>query len=229
MFGAMDYDDFLGLLGLEDPQALVSRIRSEVRWVYRFNADRHEEGLDDQQTFGFNVYRHSWRRVEDALAGLPGVTIGRPKNSFEIRVTGGARIHMYRGGVDNTFDIYGYDLNGGSETKASLPFNNELQLSLFDGGLYGPAANLRELVLVHAGNPQQGLTGLWVGAPRSRELSGAQWAWVLELFRSKDDGGTRATPPVPTIDPYDTLVEPDLDLSFHDEGQEGDGEIEGAA
>jgi len=231
----MDHAAFLEQLGLSDPDEFVERITDAIAEIYRFNADRHEDGLDDHQTFGFNVYRHSWNRVEEALADMPGVYTARPKNSLEITVDGGVRFHLYRGGDGSGFDIHTFDLEGASEIKASLPASNEYQLSLFDAGDYkrtpAPEVDLRELVFVHAGNPRQGLTGLWVGAPRSAEASGTQWAWVLELFRGGEGGGTRLSPDSPVIEPFSSRNEPDLDIAFHDEADEGESGTgaEGAA
>jgi hypothetical protein len=228
---AMELPAFHETLGIDEPEELVRRICEEVAWVYRFDAERHEDGLDDQQTFGFNVYRHTWARVEGALVGLAGVRTGRPQNSFEIVVAGGARFHMYRGGADETFDIHGWELGATSDIKASLPANNEAQLSLFDDEPFAEEENLRELVIVHAGNAEQGLTGLWVGAPRDTRVSGSQWAWVLQLYRPDGAGdGARRMVPTPPVKPYHELGEPDLAIELLGEHEdEGDASHEGAA
>lgn len=227
----MDLFSFHDSLGIGEPEEFVRRICEEVAWVYRFDSERHEDGLDDLVTFGVNIYRHTYRRVEDALAGLAGVRISRPQNSFEIVVAGGVRFHMYRGGSEEAFDIHRWELDATSDIKASLPANNELQLSLFDDGPFAEDENLRELVIVHAGNPDQGLTGLWVGAPRVTLVSGSNWAWVLQLYRpdGAGDGARRAVPRSP-VKPYDELSEPDLAIELHGEHDHGeDVTAEGAA
>jgi hypothetical protein len=210
----MDHDAFLQLLQISDPQAFVDRVVGAIGDAYRFNADRYEEDLDDLQVFGFSVYRNGWHLIEREVEDIPGVLTARPKNSLEITVAQEVRFHVYRGGNDETYDIYSYDLTNGTPTKASLPHSNSLQLSLFDA--LQPdgdnLARLSELVIVHAGNPEDGLTGVWVGAP----LEAAGWAWVLPLFHlERPEDGAATTEDDADIVPFDSRKAPDLEIALH--------------
>ena len=214
----MDYERFLQLLQIEQPEVFVERLLRAISEIYRFNADRYEPELDDLQVFGFQVYRNSWAAIEDAVENISGVQTARPNNSLEVVVAGHVRFHVYRGGNDETYDIYSYDLSTGTATKASLPRINAGQLSLFDSTEPGEDNlwRLRELVVVHAGNPQIGLTGVWVGAP----LDDARWAWVLPLYQRPSGGEELESDVPPEISPFDSLSEPDLDIASLDAPEE---------
>ncbi|MEX1009025.1 MAG: hypothetical protein WD271_14430 [Acidimicrobiia bacterium] len=222
----MDYDEFLHLLRVGEPKRFVELLIETLRQVYAFNADRHEEDMgDDAQTFGFLVYRNGWRRLEDQLGSLAGVSTRRPNNSLQIQVEGGVHFHVYRGGNDETFDIYTYDFSTGTQTKVSLPAHNGRQLSLFEQE--EPAADhvwrLDELVFVHAGNPDTGLTGVWVGAPIPEAADGSQWAWVLPLYSGESDGARAKDDTTAPVSPFDALDEPDLDVGLlDDEADQGE-------
>lgn len=214
----MDEDAFLQLLRIVEPQRFIDDVVGALDEVYRFNADRREPDMgDDEQWFGFSVYRNGWFRIEERLAQLVGVRTGRPNNSLLISVDGGVRFRVYRGGNDERYDIYSYDWNTGTRTKLSLCENNTRQLSLFDGE--APEDRdlvwmLDELAIVHAGNADDGLTGVWVGAPVSEASDGSQWAWVLQLYaHGGEPEGTRITD-TNSLQRFSDAPEPDLDLGL---------------
>jgi hypothetical protein len=210
------HEEFLQLLGLPNPQELVRAIIEALLEVYRFNADRQEPEMgDDEQWFGFSVYRNGWHRIEMRLARVAGVRTSRPKNSLQIDVDGGARFHVYRGGNDETYDIYSYDWSTGTKTKVSLAERNSRQLSLFEEEEERDRTwHLGELAIVHAGNAEDGLTGVWAGAPVLHARDGSQWEWVVTLYQPGDAGKSERLSDVPRPPRFDQSPEPDLDLSL---------------
>ena len=44
-------------------------------------------------------------------------------------------------------------------------------------------SDLRELVIVHAGNPEDGCCGVWIGAPiPADEVNVSPWHWITPLW-----------------------------------------------
>lgn len=73
------------------------------------------------------------------------------------------------------------------------------------------ASDLRGVVIIHAGNPDEGCCGIWVGAPlTSDEVSGSPWAWIEPMWMPD---GLAITQPdtAPRLDPtprHDEMPEP---------------------
>jgi hypothetical protein len=174
-------------LRVDDPERLLHTIYHELRRIYRVNAERYDEVIgDDGSTFGFCVYRNSWHAVEEALAQFgSGVETSRPNNSLVI-TTPGPLLKLYRGGVDETFDIESYDTSSGSETKQRYTAHNSHQLA-FDLGLepvetQRQAKDLDHWMIVHSGNHESGLKHVWMGAPRTSDADNpSPWAFVIHL------------------------------------------------
>ena len=104
-----------------------------------------------------------------------------------------------------------------------------MQLRLFEddadaGSLEGLAASqlLGQLVIVHAGNPDDGCCGVWIGAPTPSESnSGIEWAWIEPLWVVGRP--TSATESLDTPDHlrHTELPEPDLDIRMADDLDSG--------
>ncbi|MGB6057594.1 MAG: hypothetical protein WBF71_04960 [Microthrixaceae bacterium] len=222
----MNHDEFLQLLDTPEPQKFVDELIGALAEVYRFNADRLEPEMgDDDQWFGFSVYRNGWYRIEVRVGPLIGVRTSRPNNSLQISVDGGVRFHVYRGGKDEKYDIYTYDLNSGTPTKISLAKNNDRQLSLFEEVLPEEGDHswrLSDLVIVHSGNAEDGLTGVWVGAPVTEAADGSQWAWVLQLYFPHEESDRGAKPENDSMQRFSDAPEPDLDLGLLEDDESGE-------
>ena len=196
--------------------------------VYRANAERHDPNLgDDMATFAFNGYRNSWYRLELALgeAFPDGVNTSRPDNSLLIEFNE-YRFHVYRVGPSERIDIHAVPIDG-SPTKSSIGESNQLVLNLF-GESESPAqeanGSLRDLVIAHAGNPDDHCCAIWIGAPQPVKEPGiSPWAWVVQIYRI-DRGDDFAGIPIPELGPsHDSREEPDVPLSLRDEDGEGTG------
>ena len=201
----LSHKEVLGVIGGQDPGSVVDAIVEALTEVYEFNRHRHNEDAgDDAQTFGFLVYRNGWAAIEEHLASVRGVRTSRPRNSLLIALDGGKRLRTYRGGGDDHYDIDDFDPESGTFTKRSVSAANTRQLSLFDNNEIDDdtISRLADLVIVHAGNPEVGLTGVWIGAPALQEDTASPWAFVGRVFPSTAAAaqapGDDAMPPTPT-------------------------------
>jgi hypothetical protein len=162
-----------------------------IRRAYDINAERHDpEAGDDAVVFGIGVYRNSWFLTERAVDDLEHWRSARPNGSLVVMGCG-LRVHVYRHGRDADADLEAFRLDDAraSETQRLIAEANTLQLALpFDlnSAPTTPAdAELCELVIIHAGNPDDGCCGIWVGAPiATEEITVSPWAWIRPLWRT---------------------------------------------
>lgn len=170
-----------------------------IRRAYDINAERHEvEAGDDAVVFGIGVYRNSWFLLEKMVEEATHWRSARPNGSLVI--TGaGLRVHVYRHGHDADADLEAFRLDDAraSETQRLIAEANTLQLAFpFDASGGAPVVSsdgdLTELVIIHAGNPDEGCCGIWIGAPIStEEITVSPWAWIEPLW-AIDASGTAA-------------------------------------
>jgi hypothetical protein len=116
------------------------------------------------------VYRNSWFAVERELRDHAEWRTARPDGSLTISGHGYA-IHVYRVGADEHIDLDDIRLDGdGSSTTKRLIAQANGQLA-FRFTSTGPRVEreLRNLVVAHAGNPDDGCCAVWIGAPLSAE------------------------------------------------------------
>lgn len=178
-----------GRLGVDDPEGLLHEVQHTLSNVYRMNGDRYDESVgDDMGSFGFNVYKTSWHQLEKVLPGFDSaLSTLRPNNSLTV-FTPGPQMKVYRGGANENFDIESYDLESGSMTKRRIPARNTKQLSLFEqesesnGDEEVGVLDVDGWVIVHSGNPDEGLLGIWIGAPRiPSDEDPSTWAFIFHL------------------------------------------------
>lgn len=213
----LSHDEVLSLIGGHDPAAVVGAIVDALAEVYEFNRHRHNEDAgDDAQTFGFLVYRNGWAAIEERLAALPGVRTSRPKNSLSIALTGGKRLHVYRGGAETDYDIDDFNPESGTFTKRSISAANSMQLSLFadEEASDDVIGGLVDLMVVHAGNADVGLTGVWIGAPAVQSDTSSPWVFVAQVHPLGQAAVVVPTNPrpVPTPTPFHERLAPIIPL-----------------
>lgn len=75
--------------------------------------------------------------------------------------------------------------------------------------------DLSELVIVHAGNPEEGCCGIWIGAPIApEEIESSPWAWLepLWLAEVEDIESVVDASPKAATPRHDQLPEPTIVL-----------------
>ena len=169
-------------------------VTSVIRGVYAMNVDRHDPLVgDDTYTFGSHIWRNTWFQLEEELETDDDWKVARPMGSFTI-AGDGFEAHVYKCGTDEAVDLEHFRLDDpeASLTKQQIPASNQLALDLWDlEGRPGTAdaAGLSQLVVLHAGNPDDGCCGVWIGAPVPvSSVTASPWAWVRELWTIDRDG-----------------------------------------
>lgn len=200
-----------------------------IQRSYRFNRDRFEPDQgDDATTFGMAVYRNSWFQIEEAVAGMEGFSSARPYGS--LRVIGhGRSVHVYRYGTTADVDLDSFRLDDAtsSATQAMIVANNTNQLTLklgddFDTPPVDVSQILHDLVVLHAGNPDDACQGVWMGAPvQAEQSSHSPWAWIEPLWLPpRADESLPDATSTSARTGHRELAEPDLDLRPRADDQE---------
>jgi hypothetical protein len=217
----MDEDDPLDRpLPFQPPRGLVDAVCGGLGRAYDAVGERHEAELGfDGLTFGINVARVGWFQIELDVSLSPGLTSSRANNSFHVHDEDRRSYGVYRGGDTAAWDIWTFDFDSGTETRASGPTNNTRQLALEFDHVMQPdesevlvAQYARDLTFVHAGNAADGMCALYLGAAVRDEKSGkSRWAWVRRVWSQPQissidlrDGATA------TFAAYDEIPEPEL-------------------
>lgn len=213
----------MSLIDLPDDCAgLWAGAVAAIRHAYDINAERHDpEAGDDAVVFSMGVYRNSWFLVEREIESLDGWVSARPSGSLVI--TGaGLRVHVYRHGQNADVDLGAFRLDDAraSMTQRLIAESNAMQLALpflmdEDVPATRPDSNLAELVIVHAGNTDDGCCGIWIGAPIStEEITISPWAWIEPLWVAESsEGGATSAPALAGASPrHDELPEPEIVL-----------------
>lgn len=179
--------------------------------VYDVNAGRHDDLLgDDAVTFGITIYRNSWFQLEQA-AQAAGWRVSRPEGSLLISGWG-YRAHVYRWGQNELVDLEAFRLDeAGSVTKRLIAERNgQLALDLQTRPTpVGEETDLRDLVIVHAGNPDDGCCGVWIGAPvPAEEVTLSPWAWIDPVWTIQRSGAGDESAATSEMVAHDELPEP---------------------
>jgi hypothetical protein len=167
------------LLGADRAARLRRAFLAAVNDAYTENCGRYSDELGDNAlTFAVSVVHNLRHMLEHALEFEAGVKITRPRNSFQVEIDSRWAVHFYKGrsGAGDVGEIR-FDQ---SRTKLELVSANADQLALvFDEGESAPSArDVRHLVVVHVGDPDEGLSGAWIGAPVLSAVNGFQWLWL---------------------------------------------------
>jgi hypothetical protein len=209
-------------------ESLSDAVVRAIRRTYEVNAERYDESIgDDPMVFGFVVYRNSWFAIEEEVLNLDAWNSARPNGSLVI-VGAGLRIHVYRCGdsADVDLDSFRLDDPQASLTQRQIAASNaeQLRLDLDDLDDYLKASKplpatgadgLRELVIVHAGNPDDACCGIWAGAPvATDEIVLSPWAWIDRLWQpgGSESGIASDTFDEPKSPRHDELPEPPIVL-----------------
>jgi hypothetical protein len=214
---------FVALINLpEESKPLGEAAVAAIRRAYDINAERHDPLVgDDAVVFGIGIYRNSWYLLEQEVESLEQWSSARPAGS--LLITGvGLRLHVYRHGANADVDLDSFRLDDAraSATQRMIAQSNTFQLS-FPGlevatDIPVPLdPDLSELVIIHAGNPDDGCCGIWIGAPiAAEEITRSPWVWIEPLWLA-DSGETAIS--APEREPYatprhDELPEPVITL-----------------
>lgn len=178
-------------LGQERAGRLRGLIRGALVDAYTENCNRYSEELgDDNLVFAVSVVHNLRHMLAEALEFEEGISITRPRGSFQVEIDGRFVLHFYK--VPAATGDVGEMRFDRSRTKLELVSENTAQLSLEFEDAQLVSSPARQLVVLHSGTPDEGLGQVLVGAPYLSDVNGLRWAWLEELT----DGGIVALPGV---------------------------------
>jgi hypothetical protein len=147
-----------------------------IKRAYNLRANGHRPGDgDNATTFGMNVRFSIEKFFEDAVIHNGAVSISRPAGSFQA-VHLGHVYHFYKFGSNPSDSVDDLELDN-SETKINIVAHNQLSLP----GI----PDLRDLIVAHSGNPEDGLLEVYVGAPNGLGHDGSPWAWRVCAYSAE--------------------------------------------
>lgn len=176
----------------------------------RRNADRFETKLgDDAMASGFTTFRNVANLLEEALAGIEGLTVSRPSNSLEIRLADWcvgvyAAQACYPTAISWTGSIRKLDL---AEANSAVAGDGHLQPSfddaLAEAGLTddGDVLKPRNVVIAHWADANGRNLRMWFGFPRDNTRGGAPWLDFREYLPAAGGGNQDDGPPTPLTSP----------------------------
>jgi hypothetical protein len=189
--------------------------------AYEDASGRYDRSIGcDSNSFGTDVWRFSWFRLEQELGPIPGVRTSRADSSFAIFV-GDVAIRSYRGGSDEKYNIDDFEFGVGSRIRREIPWQNYEQLTLFSEKSELALERRLHLTIVHSGNPSAGCTGVWVGLAMPEK-----WEWVEPLFEFE---ALEMVPQPPAgFTPFGEMEEPDVrvDLLVEDDPEADEPDLE---
>jgi hypothetical protein len=181
------------------PQAHALRralvvIAEELPGVYADNV-RDQRPRDNANIFGLRVAFHLWAALDERPSDL-GETRVVEVNNARYLAAAGFKVAIHKLGHHVADDIHS-SFPEGSPTQRSYAQRNADQLTLFESAPEAPlpderAYALRDLVVGHFGNSEEGLAKWYLGAPTYDESGHPRWAWLAP----QPVAGTEATPEV---------------------------------
>jgi hypothetical protein len=203
-------------LSLPDAHALrrALGVVEELLPVVYAEGVAHQRPRDNANIFGLRVSTHLWTALaEPVYRARLGIATIVERNHAKSLNAGGMAVAIHKVGHLATDDIHNA-FPEGSPTQRGYGERNAGQLSLFESTAEAPlpaerAFALRDLVVGHFGNAQDGLAKWYVGAFVYDRDGRPRWAWVT---RQPAPVGATAVEPPNDITAYDQREPAALDI-----------------
>jgi hypothetical protein len=186
------------LIGPARARRLRAVLLESLGEAYNENCERFSETLGDNNvTFGVAVTHNLRHLLEEALLAEPGFQTSRPRGSFEIQIDGAVALHLYKAkrGINGPEMIRLDD----SQTKIELVTKNQnadqLALSFDDPVEEIVRSGVRQLLVLHIGDHDDGFDTAYIGAPSYSPVNGFRWVWLESLDGSEEVERFDVTPP----------------------------------
>jgi hypothetical protein len=191
-----------------------------IEQVYDENCQRFapEDIGDNNKTFGITISENLHYVIErDVVPLIEGAQVEKPRNAWVLRLPGNLLLHIYKA-PPGAVDVREVRFNA-SKVKLELLTENAAQLALVfeEPELQMPGnPDLKHVVVVHFGDPHEGLQRVDVGAPYADEVNGWEWEWVdclseLKPYDAEQEDGDVAS---------DAMVDEDFGLEMREDAEE---------
>jgi hypothetical protein len=211
------------IVGSERAERLRGVFLGALDDAYTENCGRFSDELGDNNlTFAVAVVHNLRHMLGEALEFEPGIKVTRPRNSFQVEIDARVAIHFYKG--RSTAGDVGEIRFDESRTKLELVSANAEQLALVfeEEDEVHLRWEARNLVVVHVGNPRDGLTGTWIGAPVLSPTNGFRWLWLERLDGTSELAAPSSTDPGLTPFWFDDSSLPELVVELREPGERAD-------
>jgi hypothetical protein len=175
--------------------AIARAIVAALEGAYTAAAANHDVEIGcDGYTFGVQAWRSSWFFLGRAFDGRAFNDIDdadpmRLGNAFFVRLPF-ANLFFYRDRSRSVIDVH-HRFRGPSRVKDSIALNNQIYFGFVQPAKVTDESGLPNLVVLHRGNPFEGLTEVYIGLPFTRdELADTAWVFVEKIYEK-----TAAYPP----------------------------------
>jgi len=183
--------------------------------AYDRNRANFDPGIGNTRTsYGVSIWQSAMFYLERAFGEVPDAEVHRSGSVFDITLPT-CRISFYKFGSGPEDRAGDFRLDGQrSRKRRNIVENN--QLSLFHYTMDRNAAPVREIVVVHSGNPEDGLLEVHVGAPISADRAQDGWLWLEQVYMKDEPGSeglvTVSTPPTPTMPAFTQMPPPVIEI-----------------
>lgn len=181
--------------------------------AYESNRISYDEEIGNTPTsFGVAVWQSSLFFLEREFGSVIDAKVHRSGSNFWIELPS-CRLYFYKFGSRMVDSAEEFRLDGErSQTRSRIVEHNQ-QMSLFGYTMDSDAqpVNVPELIVVHSGNPRQGLLQVHVGAPISSQRDEDGWLWIEQVYE-KDLSETAQPPARPTTPSFSELEVPEIDV-----------------
>lgn len=175
--------ELINRLSLPEAHALrraLTVIADELPGVYADNV-RDQRPRDNANIFGLRVAFHLWEALNERSSDLGEARVVETNNARYLAVAD-FKVAIHKLGHDVADDIHS-SFPDGSPTQRSYAERNANQLTLFESAPEAPlpeerAFALRDLVVGHFGNAEDGLAKWYLGAPTYDDHGRPRWAWL---------------------------------------------------
>lgn len=159
----------------------------------------------NKRTFGFNVYE----------VGVHELSAVADENSDRLQVQwSGQTFRLLAGSYEIAYHKVGDSAD--DDIRFKFPNNDgavtSMVLTPFLPGFAPDLSQASKLVLAHMGNPQDGLSALYLCIPVGHGANGKinEWGFTYEILRRKDDAAIAASPAASDLAPDEPIEELDV-------------------
>jgi hypothetical protein len=200
----MDLSEFFG-------PDIVERIVRALFTAYEVNRVNFDPLIGHTPlSFSIDVWQSSLYFLEQSFGEVVGVAVDRRGNRFCIHFAT-CTLYFYKFGSHAEDDAGAWRLNSAkSATRKRIVETNHL-MSLFNYtmGKDAQPVTVKELVVVHSGNPGAGLLQVHVGTPISSKRYEDGWLWRVPLYAA-EAAIEEPLPPLPAR--FDQMDIPDIEV-----------------
>ncbi len=191
---------------------IARAIIRDLERAYTATAANHDPEIgNDGYTFGTGVWRSSWFFLAKSFDAVSDASPMRPGNAFYIRFPF-CNLYFYRDRTRGAVDV-NHPFSGPSRVKDSIALNNQVYFGFVDPSGLADENGLPNLVVLHRGNPVEGLSEAYIGLPLTRgELADSPWVFIERIHARSVPTVRGESVEADDVEPFSSREVPEIDL-----------------